>query len=326
MRLCLISAAVAGGLVAATMASGQAQQVSPLRPITMIVPFAAGGPTDVLARILTRHMSQSLGTQIVVENVIGAGGTIGTARVAKAAPDGRTMIMGNLGTHAVSMGLYKNLSYDPRTDFEPVMLVATAPMVLLTKKDLPVATLRDFIALAKSRRLSMGSGGVGSISHLTLLLFAHLSGTDIKHVPYRGLSEADSALVGGELDALFDQIISATPHVQSGAVNPIVVTTTTRAPSLPNVPSAAEAGLPGFQTLAWTALFLPRGTPERIVTRINTALDDAMRDEGIVKSLSELGADLPPPAQRSPKVLGALVRSEVAKWIPLIRAAGVVRE
>jgi tripartite-type tricarboxylate transporter receptor subunit TctC len=172
----------------------------------------------------------------------------------------------------------------------------------------------------------MGSGGVGSISHLTLLLFTHLSGTDIKHVPYRGLSEADNVLVGGQLDALFDQIISATPHIRSGAVNPIVATATTRAPSLPNVPSTAEAGLPGLQTLAWTALFLPKETPERIVTRINTALDDAMSNEGIIKSLSELGADLPPPAQHSPKVLGALVRSEVTKWMPLIRAAGVAGE
>ena len=172
MRLRSILAATAGALAVALAGSvAQAQQPYPTRPITMIVPFAAGGPTDVLARILAQQMGPSLGAQIVIENVTGAGGTIGSARVAKAAPDGYTMVMGNLGTHGASMGLYKNLSYDPRTDFEPVMLVATTPMVLLVKKDLPVATLGDFIALAKKRRLSMGSAGIGSIAHLTLLLY-----------------------------------------------------------------------------------------------------------------------------------------------------------
>jgi tripartite-type tricarboxylate transporter receptor subunit TctC len=175
-------------------------QAYPSRPITMIVPFAAGGPTDVLARILGQNMSQSLGVQIVVENVTGAGGTIGSARVAKAAPDGYTMVMGNLGTHAASMGLYKKPAYDARTDFEPVMLVATTPMVLLARKDLPAATLSDFIALAKQRRLSMGSAGIGSIAHLTLLLFASLTHADIQHVPYRGLSQADNDLLGGQVN------------------------------------------------------------------------------------------------------------------------------
>jgi len=236
------------------------------------------------------------------------------------------MVMGNLGTHGASMGLYKNLSYDPRTDFEPVMLVATTPMVLLVKKDLPVATLQDFVALAKKRRLSMGSAGIGSIAHLTLLLFANLSHSDIQHVPYRGLSQADNDLIGGQIDSLFDQVISATPHITSGAVKPIVVTAAARAPSLPNVPSSTEAGLPGLQTLAWTALFMPKGTPERIVMRVNTALDGAMNDPGVIKGLDKLGADLPPPDQRTPKALAGLVRSEVAKWVPLIQAAGVAAE
>jgi tripartite-type tricarboxylate transporter receptor subunit TctC len=327
MRLRSTIAAVAGALVAALVVSmAQAQQSYPVRPITMIVPFAAGGPTDVLARILAQQMGPSLGAQIVVENVTGAGGTIGSARVAKAAPDGYTMVMGNLGTHAAAMGLYKSLSYDPRTDFEPVMLVATTPMVLLVKKDLPVATLADFIALAKKRRLSMGSAGIGSISHLTLLLFASLSQTDIQHVPYRGLSQADNDLIGGQIDSLFDQIISATPHVTSGAVKPIVVTATARAPSLPNVPSSTEAGLPDLQTLAWTALFMPKGTPEPIVMRVNTAIDGAMKDPGVVKSLDKLGADLPPPDRRTPKALATLVRAEVGKWVPLLHAAGVAAE
>jgi tripartite-type tricarboxylate transporter receptor subunit TctC len=325
MRSIFTCVGIALAMVVGEAAVASAQQY-PVRPITMIVPFAAGGPTDVLARILGQHMGQSLGQQIVVENVTGAGGTIGSSRVAKAAPDGYMMVMGNLGTHAASMGLYKSLSYDPRTDFEPVMLIATTPMILLTNKNLPVATLADFIALAKKRRLSMGSAGIGSIAHLTYLLFSNLTHTEIQHVPYRGLSQADNDLIGGQIDSLFDQVISATPHIVSGSVKPIVVTAPTRAPSMPTVPSSTEAGLPGLETLAWTALFFPKGTPKSIVARVNAAVDGAMRDEAVAKRLAVLGADLPPPDQRTPQVLAKLVSSEVAKWVPLIRAAGVVGE
>ena len=322
-----LSSAFAGIVCAAIAAASTANaQRYPVRPITVIVPFAAGGPTDVLARVLGQHMSQSLGQQIVVENVTGAGGTIGAARVAKSAPDGYTTVMGNLGTHAASVGLYKNLSYNPHTDFEPVMLVATTPMILLVNKNLPVATLPDFIALSKHRKLSMGSAGIGSTSHLTYLLLASLAKTYIQHVPYRGLSQAANDVIGGQIDSLFDQVISATPHIVLGSVKPVVITALTRAPSLPNTPSSAEAGLPELQTLAWTALFLPKATPRPIVAKINAAIDQAMHDDAVVKRLAELGADLPPPPERTPQALDALVSSEVAKWVPLIRAAGAVGE
>jgi putative tricarboxylic transport membrane protein len=313
--------AVAVLLAAIPLAS--AQQPWPSRPITVIVPFAAGGPTDVLARLLGQHMSQTLGQQLVIENVTGAGGSIGAARVARAAPDGYTMVLGNLGTHAAAVGLYKNLAYDPRTDFEPVMLVATTPMVLVVRKTLAVDTLPAFITHVKANRITFGSAGTGSISHLTYLLFTQVTRTEIQHVPYRGLSQAMNDLLSGQIDMMLDQVLSASPHILSGGVKPIAVLAPARSPTLPNVPSTAEAGMPALETLAWTALFAPKGTPQPIVERINAALDKAMRDETIAKRLSDLGADLPAPDKRTPQVLGNLVRSEIDKWVPLIESAGV---
>jgi tripartite-type tricarboxylate transporter receptor subunit TctC len=325
MRSCA-SILVAAGLLVAPALSARAQQPYPTRPITIVVPFAAGGPTDVLTRILGQHMSHTLGQQIVAENVTGGGGSIGAARVAKAAPDGYTMVMGNLGTHAAAVGLYKNLSYDPRTDFEPVMLVASTPMVLVVRKSLAVNTLKDFTAyaVAHPRELTFGSAGTGSISHLTYLLYTSLTKTQIQHVPYRGLSQSVNDLLSGQIDFMFDQVVSATPHILAGAVKPIAVTAPKRAAAIPDVPSSAEAGLPELQTIAWTALFFPKGTPQPMVERINSALDKAMRDETVAKRLAELGADLPADAERSPQALGKLVRDEIDKWVPLIQAAGVV--
>ena len=229
----------------------------------MVVPFAAGGPTDILGRVIAQFIGPILGQQVVVEDTTGAGGTIGATKVARSAPDGYTMVMGNLGTHAASLGIYKSLPYDPRTDFEPVILVASTPMVLVTRKTLPVHTLDEVVAYAKANKgkTTMGSAGVGSISHLTLLLFNHLTGADLTHVPYRGLSEATNDLLGGQIDTLFDQVVTATPHILSDSENAIVVTIPQRAPSIPNVPSSTEAGLPALQTVAWTALFVPKGTP-----------------------------------------------------------------
>src|SRR6478736_3485910 len=290
--ICIVAAAA--GMIGASP-SARAQQPYPTRPITVVVPFAAGGPTDVLARILGQHMSQTLGQQIVVENITGGGGSIGAARVAKAAPDGYTMVMGNLGTHAAAVGLYKNLSYDPRIDFEPVMLVASTPMVLVVRKSLATDTLKDFTAyaLAHPHKLTFGSAGTGSISHLTYLLYTSLTKTEIQHVPYRGLSQSFNDLLSGQIDLMFDQVVSATPHILAGGVKPIAVAAPTRAAALPNVPTSIEAGLPELQTIAWTALFAPKGTPKAIVERVNAALDKAMRDDVIAKRLAALGADVP---------------------------------
>lgn len=312
--------------VAALITAGSpvlAETSYPTRSITMVVPFSAGGPTDVLARILGQRMSRSLGQQIIVENVTGAGGTLGAARAAKAAPDGYTMVMGNLGTHAASVGLYKNLAYDPRTSFEPVMLASTTPMVLLVKKDLPVKTLQDVTALARTRQLTCGNAGVGSISHLTMLLFDKRAQIKVQHVPYRGLSQAMNDLLGGQIDLMFDQVISASPHIATGDVRPIAVTGVTRAAAIPDVPTAAEAGLPELDTTAWSALFVPKGTPAAIVSRLNMAMDEAMNDKDVVARLAQLGSDVPSSEARSPETLGKLVRSEIDKWVPLITSAEI---
>jgi putative tricarboxylic transport membrane protein len=325
MRLMKLAAAIAATLLASVVPT-LAQQY-PQRPITIIVPFAAGGPTDVLARVLGLQMSQTLGQSVVVEDVTGAGGTLGSAKAARAAPDGYTLVMGNIGTHAASVGLYPKLSYDPRTDFEPIIVVATTPMVLVTKKDLPVTTLSDVIALAKQRKITQGNAGTGSASHLTTLLFASLAKVEVQPVPYRGLSQAMNDLLAGQIETMFDQVISSSPHILSGGVKPIAVTSPTRAKAIPNVPTTIEAGLPDMQTLTWTALFAPKGTPKPIIERLNAAVDQAMKDPAIAKRLAELGADLPAPGdERTPQALGKLVAAEVAKWTPLIRAAGVAAE
>jgi tripartite-type tricarboxylate transporter receptor subunit TctC len=325
-KLCRLVAFICLLFAAGAAASAQAQDRYPTRPITMVVPFAAGGPTDILARLIGQSIGPMLGQQVVVEDVTGAGGTIGATRVARAEPDGYTLVMGNLGTHAASLGIYQSLPYDPRTDFEPVILVASTPMVLVTRKTLPVHSLEETIAYAKANKgkTTMGNAGIGSISHLTTLLFNHLTGADVVQVPYRGLSEATNDLLGGQIDLLFDQVVTATPHIVNGSENPIVVTIPQRAPSIPNVPSATEAGLPGLQTVAWTALFVPKKTSAAIVTKINAAVQKAMADPLIAKRLADIGADLPPPEQRSPEALRQLVRSEVDKWVPLIKAAGIV--
>lgn len=291
----------------------------------MIVPFAAGGPTDILGRLVAQAISPMLGQQVIIEDVTGAGGTIGATKAARATPDGYTLVMGNLGTHAAALGIYNKLPYDPRTDFEPIILVASTPMVLVTRKTLKVKTLNDVIAWAKANKgkATMGSAGVGSISYLTLLLFNHLTGADLIHVPYRGLSEASNDLLGGQIDTLFDQVVTATPHIAAGQENAIVVTIPQRAPAIPNVPSANEAGWPDLQTVAWSALFAPKGTPAPIIAKINADVQKAMQDPAIIKRLTDIGADLPGPDQRSPQALGQLVNSEVNKWVPLIKSAGL---
>lgn len=300
-----------------------ADQQYPTRAITFVVPFSAGGAVDVVARILAENASRTLGQPVVVENVTGAGGTIAAARVARAAPDGYTVLVGNLGTQVSSVGNYKNLSYDPRRDFAPVMLAANAAEVLLINKDLPCKTLQEFVAYTKSkgRAVTFGSAGIGSVSHLAYLLYSSLSKSDAVMVPYKGDPQADTDLIPGRLSAAFNQTIVAAPYVKSGKLRALAIAAPHRSTILPDVPTAAEAGMPELQVNAWTAIFVPKGTPQPVIGRLNAALQKALDDDAVIKRFAGLGVDVPPPDQRAPDALKQLIDSEFDKWLPLIQSA-----
>jgi tripartite-type tricarboxylate transporter receptor subunit TctC len=313
------------GLAAAALAAAPAFAAYPERPVTVVVPFAAGGATDVIARIYADHMSRTLGQQLVIENVTGAGGTIAATRVARAAPDGYTLLMGNLGTQAASVGLYPNLAYDPRADFSPIMNAAATPMLVAAKKDFPAKDFREFVAYVKANagKLNYGTGGVGATSHLTCLFLDTLLDVKVQHVPFRGSGPALNALIAGQIDYVCDQTVGIVPQVQAGEVKGLVVAVKSRIPVIPDVPTAEEQGLPQFQAAGWNALFAPKGTPPEIVEKLNAAARAALKDESVRKRLLELGAELPDEAGQTPQALAELVRTEIDKWVPVIRKAGV---
>lgn len=312
-------------LIALLGTAASAAAAYPERPVTVVVPFAAGGTTDVIARIVADYMSRTLGQQFVVENVTGAGGTIGAARVAKATPDGYTLLMGNLGTQAASVGLYPKLPYDPRTDFEPVINSGATPMVVAAKKDLPVKDFREFVAHVKANgaKLNYGTGGVGATSHLTCIYLSSLLDAEPQHIPFRGSGPALNALIAGQIDYVCDQTAGIVPQIQGGEVKGLVVAVQNRVPVIPDVPTSAEQGLPQFQASGWNALFAPKGASKEVVDRLNAAGQAALKDEGVRKRLLDLGVELPEEAGRTPQALGALVSSEIDKWVPVIKKAGV---
>ena len=319
---------LAGGGLAALVGFGAfaapAQaQTYPTRTITMIVPFAAGGPTDVIARIVTGHMAQTLGQTIIIENVVGAGGTTATTRAARAANDGYTLITGHMGTHAASVPLYPNLAYDPEKDFEPVALLAGTPILMLARKDFPPKDLKEFITYVKANvgKVNAAHAGVGSVSHVSCQLLNSILDIKPTAVPFNGTGPAMNALVGGQVDYMCDQIVNAVPQINGGTIKAYAVATPERNPSLPDIPTTAEAGLPAFQAQAWNAIFAPRETPAPIVAKLNAAAVKALGDEGVRKRLLDLGSVIPPAAQRTPETLAALVKSEIAKWTPVLKPA-----
>jgi tripartite-type tricarboxylate transporter receptor subunit TctC len=322
MRLTRL-AAVFAGLVALGASAASAQDF-PTRNITLIVPFAAGGPTDTISRIVGEHMSRTLGQQIVIENVVGAGGTTGSTRAMRATNDGYTMIMGHMGTHAASVALYPRLAYNPETDFAPVGLVAGTPILILAKKDFPAKDLKEFVTHVKANeaKLNAAHAGVGSVSFTTCLYLNSIMGVKPTSIPYQGTGPSMNALVAGQVDYMCDQIVNAVPQVNGGTIKAYAIATAERNPALPNVPTTKEAGLPEFQASAWNALFAPKGTPKPVLDKLTAALDKALDDEAVRKRLLDLGSDIPGKDRRGQAALGALVKSEIAKWSPVIKAAG----
>jgi tripartite-type tricarboxylate transporter receptor subunit TctC len=303
----------------------QGRAAYPDRPITMIVPFAAGGPTDVVARVVAESMGKTLGQQIVVENVAGAGGTTGATRAAQATPDGYTILMGHMGTHGAAPAVYPDLKYDPAKSFAPIGMAAGTPILVVAKKSFPAKDFKEFVAYVKanSEKLNEAHAGVGSVSFTTCALFNSLVGAKPTRVVYRGTGPALNDLVGGQVDYMCDQIVNLVPQIQAGSIRAYAVALPQRSPALPDVPTTKEGGLPEFQVSAWNALFAPKGTPPDVLKKLSGALTKALADEGTRKRLLDLGADLSDKAAQTPEGLAKLVDSEVARWNKVLKTVAM---
>ncbi len=318
----VVSALVAVAALALTGAARAADW--PTRTITMVNPFAAGGPNDVLARLFAQRMGEILGQQIIVENVGGAGGMNGADRVAKAAPDGYTFLLGTVGTQAQNQSLYKKPAYNSVTDFAPVALMVEAPLVLVARKDLPVKDMKEFVAYGKANKDKMqyASAGTGSAIHLGCALMNMVTGLDIVHVPYRGANPAMQDLMGGRVDYLCDIITTAKPQVDAGTVKGIAILTRERSKVLPNVPTAIEQGFE-VEAYTWNAFFLPKGTPEAIVQKLNHATVEAMKTPAVREKLESAGLIFVSDDRTTPEYLAKFVQSEIVKWAAPIKAGGI---
>ncbi|HEX3858381.1 MAG TPA: tripartite tricarboxylate transporter substrate-binding protein [Pseudolabrys sp.] len=296
----------------------------PDRSLTMIIPFAAGGPTDVLGRVMAQRMGEILGQTVIVENVGGAGGMTGSKRVADAKPDGYTMVLGTVGTHAQGQTLYKHPLYNAVTDFTPVGLIAEVPIALLVRKDLPANNLKEFVAYAKANQAKMqfGSAGAGSATHLGCVVLNTAMGTNIVHVPYKGTGPAMQDLVAGRIDFLCEIISTAKPQIDGGNVRALAIMTTERSPVLPNLPTTKEQGL-DVQAYTWNAIYLPKGAPADVVKKLNDAIVGAMTTPAVHDRLQNLGASIVAPDRRSPEYLAKFTANEIKKWEAPIKASGV---
>jgi tripartite-type tricarboxylate transporter receptor subunit TctC len=322
----LVVAVGAAGL--AGVAPAARAQAYPTKPITVIVPFAAGGPTDALARVLCQKMSEILGQQLVVENIGGAGGTIGVNKVAKAANDGYTLLFTHMGTLAVNIALYKSLPYDSQKDLEPIGLGGTNPMVLVAKKDLPAKTFAEFqdYVKANQKKVQYGMAGIGAASHLGGLMLNSMMKVDVLEIPYKGTGPALNDLVSGQFDYMVDQAVNVLAQINSGNIKALGVSTLKRLPQLPNVPTIDEAGLKGYEVTIWNGFFGPKGMSKDNIAKINDALVKTMADPGIIKRLTELAVDLPSKEESTPDGLRTQLKASIDKWVPAVQAAGVKPE
>lgn len=320
MRRAILAAAVAllgfGGPAAA--------DDYPSRTITMVVPFSAGGPTDALARILGKFMETKLGKSIVIENVTGAAGSIGVARVVHAAPDGYTVSIGHLGTHVANGAVYK-LGYDLLKDLDPVVLLPSNPMIVVSNNKVPAKSLKELIAWIKAKPTppTAGTAGAGSGSHIAGIYFENLTGAKFQFVPYRGTAPAMNDLIAGQIDLMVDQLSNSIAQVRAGTIRGYAVTDEKRAPSAPEIPTADEAGVKGFHMTLWSGLWVPKGTPKDIIAKLNAAAVAAMHDPAVRKQLENQGLAVPADDKLTPDALGAWQKAEIAKWWPMIKAAHV---
>ena len=322
MRKVAIALAVVGIAASIGSASGQSY---PNRPVTMIIPFAAGGPTDVLGRIVGARMGELLGQQLVIENVGGAGGMTGSKRVADARPDGYTIGIGTVGTHAQGQTLYKRPLYNSQTDFQPVALLAQVPILLTVRKDLPAKDLKEFLTYAKANqgKMQFGSAGAGSATHLGCVLLNYLMGTNIVHIPFKGTGPAMAELQAGRIDFMCEISSTAKAHVDAGSIRALTIMNETRSPALPNLATSTEQGMKELVAYTWNAIFMPKGAPKEIVDRLNKAAVDAINSPAVKDKLAGLGAEIATGNRTTPEFLAKLVKDETEKWAVPIKASGV---
>ena len=309
------------GLAAAALPLGALAQNFPTKPITIIVPFSAGGTTDILARIVGQGLHTELGQPFVVDNRAGAGGNIGASLAAKAPADGYTLFMGTVGTHAINQSLYKKMPFDPVKDFAPLSRVATVPNLLVAHASQPYKTVKELIAYAKAHpgEVNFGSSGSGSSIHLSGELFKSMAKVDMVHVPYKGSAPAMTDLLGGQIAIMFDNMPSAIQHVRSGKLRPIAVTTAKRSPELPDIPTIAEAGVPGYEAMSWFGLFAPAATPKPVLDRLNAALVKVLNQPDVKKKIAEQGGDV---VAETPEQFAAFIKAETAKWGKVVKDSG----
>jgi tripartite-type tricarboxylate transporter receptor subunit TctC len=320
MRKSILAALVA----MLAFAGGALADKFPSHPITVIVPFSAGGPSDAMMRILGERMKQTLGEAVLIENVTGAGGTLGVGRTVRSPPDGYTIGFGHLGTNVVSGAIY-NLGYDLVTDLEPVVLLPSNPMIIVSKNAVPAKSLTELLAWLRARPTpaTAGTAGAGSGSHIAALYFENVSGIKLQYVPYRGTAPAMNDLIAGQIDLIVDQTSNSINQVRAGTIRAYAITDSKRVESAPDVPTTDEAGLSGFHMTLWSGLWAPKGTPKDIVAKLNAAVVDALNDPGVRKQLENLGLQMPSADRLSPEALAAWQKAEIAKWWPMIKAANV---
>jgi tripartite-type tricarboxylate transporter receptor subunit TctC len=330
MRKRIIAAALVIGAfgMLAGRAPARAQESWPSRPLTMVVPFAAGGPVDLLGRIVGQYLGAQLGTPVVVENFPGAGGMPGSQRVARANPDGYTFLLGSIGTHALNQSLYKRPLYNAATDFAPVALIAQVPLVLIARKDFPAGDLGQFIVYAKAQQshLQFGSAGAGTSTHIGCVLLNQVIGVDVVHVPYRGGEAALLDVMGGRVDYMCSILSTAAQPIRDKSVKAIAMLSRARSPVMPDLPTAHEQGLKDFDIYSWNAVFLPKATPPEIVGKLNAALSKVMDNPAVSRKLEDLGLYVVAGEERSPAHLTEFVKSEIEKWAAPIRLSGATGE